>query len=160
MTNITFKKIDNIKEYLESCLNNRIEPKLYQKFQKVNARAGQIGEVVSTVMANGLSETVNTVTADENGNPAFVVTNSTGENYVVDYKIFKRKYEKVDGTEDEYKPVYNPIKAIKIYESISFKAPWGEVQNLATGGYLVFNDTLDDIYGVQEAEFDATYKVI
>ncbi len=161
MTNIEFKKINNIKEYLTACISSgRSEVKLYQKFQKVNARAGQIGEAVSTVMTNGLLETVNNVTADEDGNPDFVVTNSTGEIYVVAYKVFKRKYEKVAGTENEYKPVYCPIKAVKIDESISFEAPWGEIQNLVAGGYLVFNDTFDDIYGVQETEFDTTYKVI
>ena len=110
-------------------------------------------------MANGLKETKNTVTVDENGCPGWVVTNSTGEQYIVSDSVFRNKYERIVGTEDKFKPIWNPITAVQIDENICFTAPWGEIQNLVAGGYLVFNKEFNDIYGIQEDEFNKTYIV-
>ncbi len=161
MSSIEFRKIENIKEYLTQKLESGIfNVESYQKSGKINARAGRIGEVIVTVMANGLQETKNTVAADENGIPGWVVTNSTGEQYIVKDAVFRSKYEKIDGTDDEFRPVWNPITAAQVDENICFVASWGETQNLVSGGYLVFNKTFDDIYGVQQEEFNKTYDSI
>lgn len=162
MNNMNFRKIENIKEYLTEGLKcGKFQSKTYQKSGEITARVGKIGEEIVTVMANGLQETKNTVTADENGSPGWVVTNSTGEQYIVKDVVFKSKYEKIEGAEDKFKPVWNPITAVQINnENICFVASWGEIQNLVVGGYLVFNKDFNDIYGVQEAEFIKTYDVI
>ena len=161
MNNFEFIKIKNIKEYVnEGLANGAFELKAYQKTGKINARVGEIGEEIFTIMSNGLKETKNTVTADENGNPGWVVTNLTGEKYIIPDITFRKKYEKIVGTEDEYRPIWNPINAVKIDENLSFQAPWGEMQQLVAGGYLIFNKDTDDIYGVQEEEFISTYELI
>lgn len=161
MDNMNFRKIENIKEYLAVGLKSkRFESKTYQKSGEITARVGKIGEEIVTVMANGLEETKNVVTADENGRPGWVVTNSTGEQYIVSDSVFRSKYENVAGTEDRFRPVWNPITAVQIDEDICFVAPWGEKQNIVSGGYLVFNRDYDDIYGVQQEEFNKTYDII
>ncbi len=161
MNNINFRKIENIKEYLTEGLKcGRFQSNAYQKSGEITARVGKIGEKIVTVMANGLQETKNTVTTDENGNPGWVVTNSTGEQYIVTDSVFKKKYERIAETEDSFKPVWNPITAAQIDENICFSAPWGEIQNIVSGGYLVFNELYDDIYGVQQGEFNETYTLV
>ncbi len=158
---MNFRKIENIKEYLaEGLKSKRFQAKTYQKSGEITARVGKIGEEILTVMANGLQETKNTVTADENGNPGWVVTNFTGEQYIVSDLAFRQKYEKIVGTEEKFKPVWNPITAVQIDENICFTAPWGETQNLVAGGYLVFNKDFNDVYGIQQEEFIETYGII
>lgn len=158
MNTVKFRKIESIKEYLIKGLKSgRFKSNIYQKFGEITARKGKIGEKIVTIMGNGLEETQNTITVDENGCPGWVVTNSTGEQYIVADSAFRNKYEKVVGSEDKYKPVWNPITAVQVDENICFVAPWGEEMKLVAGGYLVFNKTFDDIYGVQREEFDKTY---
>lgn len=161
MNNMNFRKIENIKEYLtEGLKSGRFQSNNYQKSGEIIARVGEIGEEIVTVMANGLQETKNTVTVDENDNPGWVVTNSTGEEYIVSDSVFKKKYERIAGTENRYKPIWNPITAAQIDENICFTAPWGEIQNIVSGGYLVFNEKYDDVYGIQKDEFNKTYSMI
>lgn len=161
MDKAQFRNIENIRVYLtEGLKNGDFDSHIYQKFGEITARGGKIGEEIVTVMANGLKETKNTVVADENGNPGWIVINSTGEQYVVSDSVFKSKYEKIDGTEDRFKPVWNPITAVQIKESICFTATWGELQNLCANGYLVFNKDFSDIYGIQEDEFLKTYEEV
>ena len=160
MNNVKFRKIESIKEYLTVGLESgKFESKIYQKSGEITARKGKIGEKIVTIMNNGLEETQNTVIADENGYPGWVVTNSTGEQYIVTDSVFRSKYEKVND-EDKYKPICNPITAVQVDENICFIAPWGEEQKLVAGGYLVFNKELDDIYGVQREEFIKTYDFV
>lgn len=161
MNKINFRRIENIKEYLtEGLKSGKFQSRSYQKSGEITARVGKIGEEILTVMANGLQETKNTVTADENGRPGWVVTNSTGEQYVVSDSIFEKKYERISGTKDKFKPIWNPITAVQIDENICFTAPWGEVQNIVSRGYLVFNKDYNDIYGIQRDEFNETYDLI
>lgn len=161
MNNMNFRKIENIKEYLtEGLKSGRFQSKTYQKSGEITARVGKIGEEIFTVMANGLEETKNIVNPDENGHPGWVVTNYTGEQYIVSDSVFISKYEKIKGTEDRFKPIWSPITAVQIDENICFNAPWGETQNLIAGGYLVFNKGFDDVYGIQENEFNKTYSMI
>lgn len=160
MNNVKFRRIESIKEYLAAGLESgKFESKIYQKSGEIIARKGKIGEKIITMMKDGLHETQNTVIADENGCPGWIVTNSTGEQYIVTDAVFRRKYEKVGDTEeDKYKPIWNPITAVQVDKNICFVAPWGEEQKLVAGGYLVFNRDFDDIYGVQQEEFNKTYE--
>jgi len=159
MENI-FKKIDNIKDYVTDKLAaSAIIPGEYVKSARIKARPGVLGEKISTVTASGLHETDNTVTADEKtGAPAWVVTAPGGEEYIVSDSVFQSKYEPADdcGT---YKPKGKPVTAGQTDEDISFTAPWGEIMNIKSGGYLIFSD-MNDIYGVQKDEFESTYKKI
>lgn len=161
MNNAEFKKTDNIRKYLVDALEKgELQAGLYQKSGEITARVGIPGEKIVTIMADGLEETENTVVLDENGNPGWVVTNSTGEEYIVKDSVFRKKYERVPDTANRFRPLRNPITACQIHENICFTAPWGEIMNIAAGGYLVFNKDFDDIYGIQKAEFDVTYYKI
>lgn len=155
-----FKKIDNISEYVSDGINNgTIKPGKYVKSTTIKARKGIVGEKISTIMLNGVHETDNTVSQDKDGNVDWVVTNITGEQYVMKDAVFNEKYEPVENSCDVFKPKGKPIVAGKVNEDISFIAPWGEIMNLVSGGHLVFSD-MNDIYGVQEEEFNRTYKKI
>lgn len=160
--NIEFKKIENIKDYIIKRLDNGIlKPNRYQKSGQITARKGVVGEEIYTIMSNGLQETKNIVVADENGNPGWVVTNPVGgEQYIVSDSVLKSKYQKIDGTDDKFRPVGKPIVAAQVDENICFIAPWGELQQLVAGGYLVFDKAFNDVYGVQEKEFNDTYDMV
>lgn len=155
-----FKKIESISEYVSERINSgTIKPDKYVKSTTITARKGVVGEKISTIMSNGVHETDNSVSKDKEGNVDWVVTNITGEQYVMKDAVFNEKYEPVENSCNVFRPKGKPIVAGKINENISFVAPWGENINLVSGGYLVFTD-MDDIYGVQEEEFMKTYKKI
>lgn len=61
-----FKKVDNIAEYVKEGLKSgRLTVEEVAKFARIHARQGILGEEIVTKMANGLEETRNTVTLDE-----------------------------------------------------------------------------------------------
>ncbi len=159
MNNTKFKKVENIKEYLINELKKgTVQAGLFQKWGEISARVGIPGEEITTIMSDGLRETKNTVSLDENGCPGMVVKNSTGEEYIVAASDFQERYEKIPGTENRFRPLSNPINACRVCEDICFIAPWGEMFCLAAGGYLVYNKDVDNIYGIQESEFNKTYR--
>lgn len=91
-----FKKIDNISEYVSDGINNgTIKPGKYVKSTTIKARKGIVGEKISTIMLNGVHETDNTVSQDKDGNVDWVVTNITGEQYVMKDAVFNEKYERL-----------------------------------------------------------------
>lgn len=150
-----FKKISDIKQYIGS--NYKAEDvNKYQKFAKVRAMQGKEGQEVVTIMANGLQETKNVVKSDEKGNPDWIITNPSGEQYIVPDKKFRQRYDVEKEKDGVYPSVYSPIDALQIKEDISFTAPWGETMNIKQGGYLVVTNP-NDIYGIQEPEFKETY---
>ena len=155
---MSFKKVANIKQYVQEQIKNRIiMPSKYVKATTITARKGIIGERISTITSNDLYETNNIVSKDLNGNVDWVVTNITGEQYIIKDFEFNKKYEPDEGASNMFKPKGKPITAGQIHEDISFTAPWGEAMSILAGGYLVFTD-MDDIYGIQESEFNMTYK--
>lgn len=150
------KKIENIQAYVLDLLKQGAEPKPFKKYARVQAEKGVLGETVVTEMKNGLVETTNVVKADENGNTDWVVTNPTGEKYLVPHAKFIKRYEIEAGADGKHAPTGAPIDAVQIKEDISFTAPWGEEMNIKAGGFLNVSN-LNDIYGIQLDEFNATY---
>lgn len=160
MDNAKFKEIEDIRGYVENALKNgEITAGTYRKKAEITARKGVVGEEIVTVMVDGLVETKNVVKKDENGNTGWVVTNPSGEKYIVEDAVFSDKYEPIEGADGKFRPKGKPVTAGKISESISFIAPWGETMNVVSGGYLVFT-SMDDIYAIQEKEFFDTYEEI
>ncbi len=153
-----FKKVENVAEYVrEGIEEGKITVEEVAKVAKIKARQGTIGEEVVTVMANGLEETRNVVTADEKtGEPGWIVTNPNGEEYIVPDSTFKDKYRLNPENPEEYISKGKPTLAAKINEDIEFMAPWGEAMKIEAGGSLVLGGK-DDIYGIQEREFNNTY---
>ena len=147
---------EELQKYIIELVNNGHEPKFYKKYSRVIAVQGKEGEVVETIMADGHVETVNSVKKDENGNCDWIITNPSGERYIVPNKTFVKKYEIEVGEDGKHAPKGAPIKAVQIEDDISFMASWGELMNIKAGGYLNISDK-DDIYGIQENEFNETY---
>ncbi len=152
-----FDSIAGLKVYIaDGIKNGELLPEEYIKIAPITARRGQIGEKVSTIMANGMHETDNEVTADpETGKPGWVVKSMGGEEYIISDLTFCRKYKLIDEKAMLYKPKGNPIIAVQINDDIGFVAPWGKVMNIASGGYIVL--ARYDIYGIQEKEFAELY---
>ncbi len=152
-----FKDVDAY-IYVSDMVDNGAELKDYKKFARVKAEQGREGQEVITQMKNGLVETKNVVKVDpETDEPDWIVTNPDGEQYIVPDKTFRKKYEVEVDAEGYHRPKGGPVKAVQINEDISFMAPWGEKMNIEKGGYLVVNAP-NDIYGIQQEEFNNTYK--
>lgn len=152
-----FKEIDPKSYIAEGLQDGSLQINYYAKFARIKARQGKIGEEIITIMKNGLKETRNIVSLDETGQPGWVVTNPSGEEYIVPNEKFLEKYEIDERDEEHYKPKGKVITAIQVKEDVSFVASWGEKMNIKKGGYLVINNP-NDIYGIQEDEFNKTYK--
>ena len=154
------KKLNNdqLQDYVVKLVESGVEPRYYKKYARVEAVQGEEGEEVVTVMADGHVETSNKVVKDEDGNCGWIVTNPSGEKYIVPHKTFAKRYDLEVGADGKHAPKGAPIKAIQISEDIEFTASWGEIMVIKAGGYLNISNK-DDIYGIQEKEFYETYAV-
>lgn len=151
-----FLSIDNIAEYVKGYA---LEGDFYFheaiKTATVQARKVKEGEVIDTKTSDGFDETKNVGIKDEKGELGWVVTNPGGEQYIVSNDEFNKAYTQV--AEGEYVKG-NPVIVMELENDIAFDAPWGEEMRIQKGGYLVINGK-DDIYGIQKASFDETYRM-
>ena len=148
MIDIEFKAID------PAIYVNWEQAQWAQKSATVKAEFVESGTVVETVMADGHVET--TKTAGQNA--AYKVTNPLGEQYLIEPDKFEKLYEKSE-TEGIFRSKWDPVPVVKVNENVSFTAPWGEEMRIKAGGVLV-NGGDNDIYGIQEDEFAATYDIV
>lgn len=134
-----------------------------QKFQRILARQGQIGEKVQTILADGTKETeFRTVKLDEKTNkPGWIVKNINGpEQWIIEDSTFQKKYESDPDQLGVFKPKGGPMLAAQITENLQITPPnWGgDIQKINAGGYLLMDPTNPtDIYGIGEEEFKNTY---
>lgn len=96
---------------------------VFRKHVRVNARPAVPGEVIDTTLASGAKETTNT--ANE-GN--WVITNPSGERYIVSAEMFSARYEPTD--EPGIYAATGFCRAIKnpFGTPIEFMANWGTPQ--------------------------------
>lgn len=155
--NNQFKEV-NIYQYVkEGIQNGSLVKKDVVKHACVSARLGIEGEVIKTIMEDGLEETINIVDKDPVTDKVdWVVTNPNNEQYIVPHAVFIKKYCIDPENPDLYKPLEEIKIAVQINEHIMFKAPWGDNMYIQAGGYLIINSETD-IYGIQEQEFLETY---
>lgn len=153
-----FQEVGNIKEYIiKGIIQGTLTVDEVVKFARIQARQGKLGEELITRMANGLEETRNTVKLDkETGEPGWIVTNPSGEKYIMNDSTFKKKYEIDPENPSQYKPKGGPVLSFLVNENIEFNSHWGETMKLEAGGYLVASEP-QKIYGVQKDEFKKTY---
>jgi len=147
----------NAQDYVESLIDSGKKLDSFQKYVNVHAEQGVVGEKVTTIMKDGLTETTNVVKQDaKNGKPDWIVTNPNGERYVVPDSKFTARYDVEKAQDGVYPPKFEPINAIEIDRNIEFTAHWGEKMKIKKGGFLVVNSP-DDIYEIQKQEFYETY---
>ncbi len=156
-----FKSVDVV-QYVNDLIKNGVRPMLYTekihlavKSAMVRARPGTVGEQIITKMANGLVETINTVSEKD----SWIITNPDGEEYIIKNSTFVEKYHPVPTEGGMYLPKPKPQLFIQIDEDISFLASWGEDMNILSGGFLnITKLSSNDVYGIQGPEFAKTYS--
>lgn len=168
-------KVDVLKYVKEGLLNGSLIPIKAMKFARIIARQGVAGEeVISWSVdkdSNEVKEKVNVVQIDpETNEPGFVVTKASenGEvivdnnghlnEWIIDYKTFKKKYEVDPDNPNLFRPVGGIQTFVQINDNIILNQ-WGSDMKIAKGGYINITN-LEDIYGISERDFLDTYKNI
>lgn len=142
-----FIEITDLKKYVKDK-----ESLLARKIAQVEAIQVSENTIVETIMQDGHKETINVATPGD-----YVVTNPSGEKYVIKERDFLERYSLIK--DNVYRAKGDVVSVCKVPDNISFIAPWGEKMNIKKGGYLVISNP-EDIYGIQEAEFNETYQVL
>ena len=126
----------------------------------VQARPAKAGEIVDTrprVEFDGrqytLSETLKTVTPEQERAGAMIVTNPDGEEYLIrTAEKFESKYEK---TPEGYVAIDNAKLFVR--SNGNYAVPcWGSEQVVLKGSYFCVQDK-SDIYGITNMAFNSTY---
>lgn len=154
---MSFLKIDRKSPEIMQALS---EAPLYKKQGRVQARPAVSGEHITTTLAGGNKETVNTANEGD-----WVMTNPSGEQYIISEKKFFGRYEKTD-TDGVYQ-AKGYCRAIKnpFGKPIEIIASWGEPQ---TGNENCMIADVSDAEGDLEGEpylidasaFAETYKQV
>lgn len=131
---------------------------IFKKQGQVNARPAVAGEMITTTLANGAKETNNTANEGD-----WIVTNPSGEQYIVSSAKFESRYEptSVEGVyaaRGYCRAILNPFD-----EDIEIMASWGSQQ---TGNEDCFIADVCDADGVMDNEpylidgnvFEQTYR--
>lgn len=151
-------KVINSKEYVSA---HRNQQKTAYKTANVVARRGYVGEIVETVMKNGLRETKNMVSYDPiTGEPDWVLTQPNGELTVITDSKYRSLYNIANtkpGEELNPIPLNRPV--LEVDENVCLVTSWGEMQYIKAGGVLVTLAS-NDIYGIQKEEYENTYKEV
>ncbi len=160
----------NVQEYVQKGIEaGTFTLRQAEKVARIVARRGTVGEKIASYSTEGVLETTNTVELDPITNqPGWIATKvENGEilvdefghrnEWIIPDSTFQKKYE-VD-PENPYlcRPKGGPQQFVQISDDISFVAPWGEQMNIIAGGYLNVTD-MNEIYGIQERDFDDTYR--
>jgi len=170
----SYKKVEVLSYVKEGIESGVLVPIVAEKFARIIARQGVVGERVVTMSVNEKGEPIEeevafvpfdkktgragwvVCKADENGNP--VVDEHGNKNFwIIDDSTFRRKYEVEDGELGVYRPVGGPQIFVQFYENLVIDQ-WGGEEKIAAGGYINITD-LNDIYGISERDFNDTYKI-
>ena len=156
---VEFDVVENIAQSIDAVANpNVVKAK---KVAVVKARRAQAGEVVDTrprAIVDGkvyvFTETTQKITPEKAEKGAIIVTNPDGEEYVIaSAEKFAAKYEKCDGG---YKAIDGAKKFRQAERNCIISTSWGEEQIIPKGSMFCV-EYENDIYGVTNAAFEATY---
>lgn len=154
-----YKFVEDINEYVEKYKDDLTMDEFWaQKIGFVKAVAGELGQKIVTYTKDGIKETENIVKQNEEGQIDFVVTNSFGETYVVDFKTFNLKYEKTE-MDNIYRPISNPIRVVRCFENIEFKTNFNEIFRVKKDDYLIIPYNRH-IYGITKESLYQNYTFI
>jgi hypothetical protein len=154
---MSFKQIDRKSENIMNALASAV---IFKKQGKVTARPATTGEKITTTLESGEKETENTANEGD-----YIVTNPSGEQYIISGQKFLNRYQESDEA-----GVYHAkgfCRAIKnpFGEPIEIMASWGEPQ---TGDEnCMIADTCDQVgntdgepYLIDSKAFTETYKEV
>lgn len=170
-----YRSVDDISAYIQELKAAGADAFTAEKFARIAARKGTIGEVVISWSVDGdgapLLEKKAQVTADaQTGETDWVVTkvgedglamidqNGNKNEWIVDDKTFRRKYNEDTARPGIYKPVGGPQKFIKLSEAVTVHQ-WGNEMNVDAGGYVNVTNP-NDIYVISGRDFEDTYRVM
>ena len=158
MGNLKFKYIDDINEYIEKYKDDLTMDEFWaQKIGCVKAVPGKLGQKIATYTKDGNLEVENTV-REQNGKVDYVVTNTFGEVYIVDYKTFNLKYDATN-QKDVYKPKSNPIRVVRCFENIEFVTNFNELFRVKKDDYLIIPYNRY-VYGITKESLYENYTFI
>lgn len=154
---MTFTKIDRKASEIMQALK---EAPVYKKQGRIQARKAVPGEQVTTILASGAKETVNAANEGD-----WVMTNPSGEQYIISEKKFFGRYEETD--EPGVYAAKGYCRAIKnpFGEPIEIMASWGEPQtgdeNCMIADTCDANSNVDgEPYLIETKAFIETYKPV
>ena len=168
-------KVDVASYVKQGIENGSMIPKQAEKFARIMARQGSIGETIASwsVDANGneIEEKVAQVEVDsETNQPGWIATkvdeegniildnNGHSNQWIIDDTTFKKKYEVDPENPNLCKPKGGPQTFVQITDNIILNQ-WGSDMKIAAGGYINITNP-DDMYGISERDFEDTYKFI
>lgn len=153
--------------------NGTMIPKEAEKFARIVAKQGQVGEKVISWSVDSLGheiqEKVASVQNDENTNkPGWIVTkvdedgnimldnNNHVNQWIIEDSVFRKKYEIDPENPTLFKPKGGPQIFVQINDNIILNQ-WGEDIKIAAGGYINITN-INDMYGISERDFNDTYQ--
>lgn len=161
--------------YLVCIENGTLIPRQAEKFARIMARQGNVGETVISwsVDAEGkeIQEKVAQVSVDEKTNqPGWIATkvdeqgnvlmDSNGHinEWIIDDTTFKKKYEINSENPNLCKPKGGLQVFVQIPDNIILNQQGSDMQIVA-GGYINITN-VNDMYGISQRDFEDTYKFI
>lgn len=149
----------SLEEAAEDIVLKLASAPIYKKYGRVQARQALPGEKIETILPSGITETVNTALEKD-----WVVTNPSGERYIVSEEKFLRRYKP-----SQEKGTYDAIgycRAISNYfnQPVKIMASWGELQTGDENCMIAIvcdeNGDMDgEPYIIDGTEFNKTYKL-
>lgn len=122
----------------------------FKKNVEVFARQATTLEMIQTE----LDATRNTASPGD-----WIVSNPGESPYVVAAEKFARLYVPKKGEENIFVSAGKPVKAVQVTSDIVFLAPWGELQAVRTGGYII-QGVEGERYGIDQVSFEKTYEAV
>ena len=153
--------------------NGTMVPRQAEKFARIIARQGTVGETVVSWSAdsqgNEIQEKVAQVQVDAQTNqPGWIATkvdeqgniiidnNGHSNQWIIDDTTFKKKYETDPENPSLCRPKGGPQIFVQITDNIILNQ-WGSDMQIAAGGYINITN-VDDMYGISQRDFEDTYR--
>lgn len=135
-----YKKVEVTNYVKQGIENGTMVPRQAEKFARIIARQGTIGETVISwsvdSQGNEIQEKVAQVQIDDS--------------------TFKKKYEIDPENTSLCRPKGGPQIFVQIPDNIILNQ-WGSDMQIAAGGYINITN-VDDMYGISQRDFEDTYK--
>ena len=139
--------------------NGTMIPKEAEKFARIVAKQGQVGEKVISWSVDSLSHTNQpgwiVTKVDEDGN-IMLDNNNHVNQWIIEDSVFRKKYEIDPENPTLFKPKGGPQIFVQINDNIILNQ-WGEDMKIAAGGYINITN-INDMYGISERDFNDTYQ--